>query len=97
MRTASGAAGTSSFATSARDGYLTPVGQRTHGERGDFIGRICKRSDGPFHDGRGGFKGTVFERVGLGTGTAAEQRSSDGKEQSWSFMAWQATGQFWMY
>ena len=80
MRTASGAAGTSSFATSAPTD-TTPVGQRTHGERGDFIGRIRKRSHGPFHDGRGGFKGTVFERVGLGTGTAAEQRSSDGKEQ----------------
>ena len=50
------------------DGRLPPVGQRAHGERDDFLGRIRERGDGAFHDGRRGFIGTIFERVGLRVG-----------------------------
>ena len=33
------------------DRRLPPIGQRTHGQRGDFIGRIRERGDRAFHDG----------------------------------------------
>ncbi len=88
MRTASGVAGREQFRHIRGDGCLPPVGQRAHGERGDFIGRVRERGDGAFHDRRRGFKRTIFERVGLRTSDAAEQRGGEDMEETVTRVSW---------
>ena len=76
-----GSCGPEQFRNVSGGRRLTPISQRTHSERGDFIGRVRQRRDRAIYDGRGRLKRTIFERVSLRAGSAAEERGSDDIEE----------------